>query len=563
VSDGATPLAPRTASARARWREPQAWRLATGLVLFVFALTHFLNHALGHVSIEAMEAVQQVRRGFWRSPPGAVLLWGSVAVHAGLGLWKLIRRRTLRMAPWEAVQIALGLSIPLLGAAHVAATRGLNAVYGFDDTYTYLLALLWPGLAFSQSLLLVVVWVHGVIGLHFWLRTQRWYAGWRPFLLVLAALVPTLALTGWIEGARRLALTRPEPEFPPYVLERGGALIEAAQMVVWTVFGLAALAFVGLRLRDWFRTGPTVTYPGGRTARAAAGSTLLEISRAAGVPHAAVCGGRGRCTTCRVLVTQGEEALPPPNQVEAMALTRIAAPPGVRLACQVRPHHALAVRPLIPLRSAEPTLGRDAYRWGVERHITIMFADLRGFTTLAERLYPYDSVFLLNRFFELMSEAVERHGGEVDKFLGDGLMALFGVAPGRGSGSRDALHAARDMLGALRRIDREFADSIGEGLRMGIGIHMGPAVLGRVGGGRQANLTALGDSVNIASRLEGLNKELGTVVVVSEATLADAGLAIEGAEIRQVPVRGREEGLRVAAAQDLAGLQEADAARAA
>jgi adenylate cyclase len=107
-------------------------------------------------------------------------------------------------------------------------------------------------------------------------------------------------------------------------------------------------------------------------------------------------------------------------------------------------------------------VNRDAYRWGVERRVTVMFADLRGFTTLAERLYPYDSVFLLNRYFEVMSDAIERHGGEVDKFLGDGVMALFGVSPAQGSGSRGALGAAQDMFAALDRLNGEFEATLPE-----------------------------------------------------------------------------------------------------
>ena len=127
-------------------------------------------------------------------------------------------------------------------------------------------------------------------------------------------------------------------------------------------------------------------------------------------------------------------------------------------------------------------------------------------------------MFFLNRYFEVMSQAIERHGGEVDKFLGDGIMALFGVSPARGSGSRDALLAARAMLAALDGLNAEFAATLNERLRMGIGIHMGPVVLGRVGGGRWAELTALGDTVNIASRLEALNKDFNSALVVSEAT---------------------------------------------
>jgi adenylate cyclase len=541
---------PKPGDTLARWArdlhlgEAQTWRLISGLILLSFVLTHFLNHALGHISVETMEEVQLFRRAFWRSWPGTVALYGALAVHVGLALWKLILRRTWRLAPWEIAQIALGLTIPFLAAAHVAATRGLSALYGFDDTYGRLLTLLWPGLAFSQSLLLVIVWLHAMIGLHFWLRNKAWYARFAPLLLVFAVMIPTVALTGWMEGARRLKLMANPPVIPDFVFEKGGPLIDSVKMGVWAVFGGAAVALVIMRLRDWFTRGPAITYPG-RTVRAAPGATLLEISRSAGVPHASVCGGRGRCTTCRVLVVEGEDKLAPPNPIEQAALSRIHAPPGVRLACQIRPDHALKVRPLIPLRDAEPLVGRDMYRWGVERRITVMFSDLRGFTTLAERLYPYDSVFLLNRYFEVMSEAIERHGGEVDKFLGDGIMALFGVSAAQGAGSRAALLATQEMFAALDRLNREFDATLPAALRMGVGLHTGPAVLGRVGGERSARLTALGDTVNTASRLEGMNKDFESMLVVSEATLRASGLMLESAETHDISVRGREEMLTV------------------
>ncbi len=561
MSEAATPspAGGRRTRRRQRWRDPQVWRLASGIVLFIFALTHFLNHALGHVSLQVMETVQTVRSDLWRSWPGTILLYGAAAVHIALALWKLVRRRTLRMAPWEAAQIVLGLAIPLLVAAHVASTRLHSSLNGGDDTYNVVLRSIWPGAALDQTLLLLIVWLHAMIGLHFWLRLRPWYAAWSPLLLAVAVLAPTLAVTGWIEGAREAELAFPGPPIPPELAEPRALLMWHTKVGVWAAFALLGFTVAAVRLGGRWRRGPTITYPGGRRVRAIPGATLLEISRAAGVPHASVCGGRGRCTTCRVLVSDGSDRLPPPNDTEAAALGRIHAPAAVRLACLIRPEHSLTVRPLIPFREATAAAGRDAERWGVERRITIMFADLRGFTSLAERLYPYDSVFLLNRYFETMSEAVERNHGAVDKFLGDGIMALFGIAPARGAGSRDALLAARDMLTALDRLNEEFGPTLPARLRMGLGIHTGPAVLGRVGG-RPGGLTALGDSVNIASRLENLNKEFDATLVVSDAALRASGLVIAGAETHDVAVRGRGEMLTVHIAKHLDALEEAERA---
>src|SRR3954469_9352647 len=225
-----TPLPLPSRAWRLRLRNPQTWRLASGLVLFAFVLTHFLNHALGHVSLKAMQQGQGLRRAVWGSRPGTLLLYGAAAVHVGLALWKLIRRHTWRMPTWEAAQIALGLWIPFLAVGHVMTTRGLSAFYGVDPTYALELRLLWPARALMQSLLLLVVWLHAMVGLHHWLRIKRWYGAWSPHLLAIAVLVPTLALTGWIEGARRVALMRFQaPPLSAALLAARAHLIDRAE----------------------------------------------------------------------------------------------------------------------------------------------------------------------------------------------------------------------------------------------------------------------------------------------------------------------------------------------
>src|SRR5262249_55109075 len=153
---------------------------------------------------------------------------------------------------------------------------------------------------------------------------------------------------------------------------------------------------------------------------------------------------------------------------------RIGAPEGVRLACQLRPQGDLRVTPLLPA-TAQPRDGflRPGYLQGSEREIAILFADLRAFTRLAESRLPYDVVFLLNRYFGERGRAVETAGGRIDKFIGDGVMALFGVESGTAAGCRQALAAARLMAERLDELNRSLADDLVDPLRIGIGIHTG------------------------------------------------------------------------------------------
>ena len=266
----------------------------------------------------------------------------------------------------------------------------------------------------------------------------------------------------------------------------------------------------------------------------------------AGIPHASVCGGRGRCSTCRIRVDGPQEALLLPAPEEVKVLRRVGAAPDVRLACQLRPHGDLRVTPLLPA-SAQASDGfrRPGYLHGAEREIAILFGDLRSFTQLSEKKLPYDLVFLLNRYFAETGQAVEAAGGRIDKFIGDGVMALFGLDSGVEAGCREALAAARQMSERMEALNRALIHDLSEPLRIGIGIHTGPAIVGEMGYGSAVSVTAVGDSVNTASRIEALTKTYACELVISEAVALRASVDLGAAARHEIEIRGRVEGLVV------------------
>jgi len=239
-------------------------------------------------------------------------------------------------------------------------------------------------------------------------------------------------------------------------------------------------------------------------------------------------------------------------------LARIGAPADTRLACQLRPTGACAVDPLLDAAQPARALMRFATPrlLGAEREIVVAFADLRDFTRLSEQRLPFDVVHLLNGYFRAMGQAVEASGGRVDKFIGDGVMALFGTegAPDLAAACRDGLEAARRMALAIEALNQGLGAEYGGKLRIGIGLHAGPAILGEMGHGRTMGLTAIGDTVNTASRLEAACKEYGCELVVSEAVLAGAGVDL--GEPHALAVRGRAEPLAIRAVARASALPE-------
>jgi adenylate cyclase len=558
---------PPARSAAAVVRQIRLW---TGLVLFTYLTTHFLNHALGLVSLEAMAAGQGWFVLIWRSLPGTVALYGSFGIHNLLALWALYRRRTLRMPAWEASQLALGLLVPPLLVWHVVGTRLAHEVAGTQTTYTFVVLALWqlnPIAGLRQVVVLAVAWIHGCIGLHFWLRLRPWYPRVARTIYSGFLLLPVLALLGFATAGQEVARRAREPGFVQTVIREArlpspaqrAVLDRVAYAIFWGDLGAIALVLAARAVREHIRRrqGVRVAYPGGREVLVPAGFTILEASRFAGILHASVCGGRGRCSTCRVRVIRGEEHLPAATTDELRVLGRVGAPAHVRLACQVRPRRDLAVVPLVPAGAGPAEALPTGHRDGEELTIAVLFADLRGFTRLAERKLPYDVVFILNRYFEAVGGAITDAGGIVNQFTGDGVMALFGVdGTGPEEGSRQAVRAAAAMVARVQELSRALADDLDTALRLGIGIHTGPAVVGQMGYASTTYLTAVGDTVHVAARLEALTKEYACELVLSEEVAVRAGLDVSDHARHELTVRNREAPLAVFVAPSAGRLAE-------
>jgi len=532
-------------------------RLTAGLIMLAYATCHLISHATGLFLLKGIQSIgHDVLLAPWRSTAGLSILLAAFLTHLGLGLKALYRRRHLRMPAIEAWQLGLGLTIPLLLAPHVTDARLGVLLYGLEDSYLRVLYLFWLtdpwGNLPRQFALLVAVWTHGCIGIHMWLRFRPWYRRWVLGFGAAAILLPALAVlgitnAGWdtilhaaVEPGFSAAHGPPAPGSPHAGAPAAIALLVTRLQLLYLALLAGTLILRALRSAQERRVGSVgIEYRGGKRITVPRGFSILEASRWAGIPHASVCGGRGRCSTCRVRVWRGLEQLAPPAAAELVTLKRVDAREGVRLACQVRPTFDVTVATLVPAERPLEGLRVDLND-GQELPVTALYVDLRDSVRLAAGRLPFDTIFIVNRYIEATTAAVLAQGGHVTSVAGDGIMSVFGLGGDAAAAAQSALKAAQSIWLAIDRVSADLASEVGAPLRFGIGVHSGLSVVGAVGGSDRTSLQFLGDTGNMASRLEALTKEMNCTLIVSAATLTAAGCPSPPWRQAQVEVRGTD-----------------------
>ncbi len=285
---------------------------------------------------------------------------------------------------------------------------------------------------------------------------------------------------------------------------------------------------------------------------ALAGETLLGASIRAGIPHTHACGGNARCSTCRVIVLEGVENCAPRTEAEHAIAAHLQFDVHVRLACQTRVSGPVTVRRLV-LDEQDLALAKEEMDTpgieaaGEEKFLAILFADIRGFTAFAEKMLPYDIIHALNRYYDDIGRVIHNHGGVIDNYMGDGILAVFGLDTPTVSNSTNAevrvvsnaMNAGLEMIEAVAGLKPYFEAIHGKSFDIGIGLHYGEAIVGSVGGYADKRRTVVGDAVNFASRIEAANKNAETNFLMSE----EAYLQVANeAEVNQCPpwdIRGK------------------------
>ncbi len=270
--------------------------------------------------------------------------------------------------------------------------------------------------------------------------------------------------------------------------------------------------------------------------------SLLDVSLKCGLPHFHACAGQARCSTCRVLVLEGLEHFGARLPEEAKLATQLRWPDEVRLACQSRPTGPVKVRRLVH-DAADVALTHAEFRgWPAaeEKCLGLLFCDITGFTSIAEGQLVYDLVHSLNRFFKQLGDPILANHGVINKYLGDGLLALFGLEnPSREECARQCVRAGLGMLTAAQNLNRYLSDHFDFTFEPRIGVHYGPVLVGQLGHPEKMDFTVIGDAVNTASRIEAFNKSHGTQFLASEDLVAPILNSLEIGRTFEAQLRGR------------------------
>ena len=333
-------------------------RLASGLVLFAYISAHLLTHAAGLWSLDAAEAGLAVAVRAWHSLPGSLLLYGAAATHIGLAILSIYERRTLRMPPIDSSASCSGSARRCSWIGHVVATRYASDAYGLSPTYSALFitfSFRTTKVGSSRCSSRAGCTVASACGSR--LPTRLGDAARSP-LFAFALLVPVLAGLGFVSMGREVEDLARDPqwvavyaEVAPDAARVGLARVRDGILLAWLT--LIGAVFLAREIRDRVERRMdrvvTIAYPG-RRVQVPRGWSVLEASRGYGIAHTSVCGGRARCSTCRVRVTSGLDDARLPTMTKR-TLARIGAPDDVRLACRCAPGDVTVVPLVAPEES--------------------------------------------------------------------------------------------------------------------------------------------------------------------------------------------------------------------
>jgi len=534
-------------------------RTISGCILFFYVFTHLLNHSLGLISLDTMEQGRAIFLRFWRHDVLFYVLYGALSIHFLLGVYALARRRSFRMSRKEWIRNSCAVLIPFFLASHLSVTLWGSRFLGLNDSYAFMIISTYIFDPFGYiilGLMLMLVWTHGSIGIIGLIEFREFYSKRRGLFQGLILGLPLIAYGGYIRASIELSeASQSNPitilelisnsNFTAEIGEKIVSLSDLLQFLVYPILLSLFVAFYFIRnLLEKRFNSIQVQYTDGTNINVSRGSSLLEASHKAGRYHESVCGGRGRCTTCRVRVTSSLGELPKPNKIEQSVINRLNFDQSLRLACQLRPETDIEINPLIKLVNHDKQNLRFSNQEnlsGIEKETVIMFCDLRGFTRLSDGKMPFDVVFILNKYFKLVTDAVEENKGRIDKFIGDGVMAIFDKDTTISKNCKNALKGAAMITTYLNELNDELSTDDIEPLRLGIGIHSGNAIIGKMGYGEASTDTAIGDTVNVASRLEQLTKDYSCQLMFSSIVAENAELDKTKLNSVKTKIRGKKD----------------------
>jgi adenylate cyclase len=524
---GSETLFPDLASSSIR----RSLRLASGLVLFTYITAHLVNHSLGLVSLNTAEAGLEIAVEVWSSWPGTVLLYGAAAIHFLLALWSVYERRTFRLPPLELLRIALGFTLPILLIGHAANTRLAWELFEMPSDYARVVTNLWVADQRGMQLgLLAPGWLHGCLGLHFLFNRRPLYRRLRYPLFAFALLLPVFSGLGFIAMGRQLAANpaavaaaleylSPTPPAERIALARWhNGLLIGYFAIIGATFGARAVRNALERGRKRL---VSISYPG-RTVRVPRGWSVLEASRSFHLPHASMCGGRARCSTCRVRVSAGAEVCPEAAADERATLDRIDAPPDVRLACQLRPRGDISVIPLV--RTERPIYRPTMRQRSAEREVVVLFCDFLNRAELAGEHMPQDLLYVLTLCIEAIGNSIRAARGTLSYVELDSLCALFGLERGPERAALQALQAAEAIERAMSELNERLGRQWHCKVEVAVSIHAGPAVVGEIGSSDPPAVMAIGEAVDGANELRKAAAERRKPFAISEPVYAAAGV---------------------------------------